>query len=120
MSEEKFYSRFTEKKSSKAEAKNRRREFNRDRDKYFDEKRRGLDKKKQVSFETRNVPVDAKIISSFNCFDEKKLPADAVPLSSPSPTAFNLSQHQGLFQRVSSSHQVAKVLELQIQHQSFQ
>ena len=39
------------------------------------------------------------------------------PLSSPSP-AFILSQHQGLFQWVSSSHQVAKVLELQ--HQSFQ
>ena len=32
------------------------------------------------------------------------------PLSSPSPPAFNLPQHQGLFQRVSSSHQVAKVL----------
>ena len=31
------------------------------------------------------------------------------PLSSPSPPAFNLSQHQGLFQWVSSSHQVAKV-----------
>ena len=42
------------------------------------------------------------------------------PLSSPSPPAFNLSQHQGLFKRVSSSHQVAKVLELQLQHQSFQ
>ena len=42
------------------------------------------------------------------------------PLSFPSPPAFNLSQHQGLFQRVSSSHQVAKVLELQLQHQSFQ
>ena len=42
------------------------------------------------------------------------------PLSSPSPPAFNLSQHQGLFQWVSSSHQVAKVLELQLQHQSFQ
>ena len=41
------------------------------------------------------------------------------PLSSPSPT-FNLSQHQGLFQWVSSSHQVAKVLEFQLQHQSFQ
>ena len=40
------------------------------------------------------------------------------PLSSPSPPAFSLSQHQGLFQRVGSSHQVAKVLELQ--HQSFQ
>ena len=37
------------------------------------------------------------------------------PLSSPSPPAFNLSQHQGLFQGVTSSHQVAKGLELQLQ-----
>ena len=42
------------------------------------------------------------------------------PLSSPSPPAFSLSQHQGLFKRVSSSHQVANVLEFQLQHQSFQ
>ena len=42
------------------------------------------------------------------------------PLSSPSPPAFNLSQHQGLFKWDSSSHQVAKVLEFQLQHQSFQ
>ena len=42
------------------------------------------------------------------------------PLLSPSPPAFNLSQHQGLFKWVSSSHQVAKVLEFQLQHQSFQ
>ena len=42
------------------------------------------------------------------------------PLSSPSPPAFNLSQHQGLFKWVSPSHQVAKVLELQLPHQSFQ
>ena len=42
------------------------------------------------------------------------------PLSSPSLPIFNLSQDQGLFQRVSSSHQVAKVLEFQLQHQSFQ
>ena len=42
------------------------------------------------------------------------------PLSSPSPPAFNLSQYQGLFHRVSSSHQMAKLLELQLQHQSFQ
>ena len=42
------------------------------------------------------------------------------PLSSPSPPAFNLSQHQALFQWVSSSHQVAKVLEFQLQHQSLQ
>ena len=41
-------------------------------------------------------------------------------LSSPSPPALNLSQHQDLFQWVSSSHQVAKILELQHQHQSFQ
>ena len=40
------------------------------------------------------------------------------PLLSPSPPAFNLSQHQGLFKWVSSSHQVAKVLEFQLQHQS--
>ena len=37
-------------------------------------------------------------------------------LSSPSPPALNLSQHQGLFQWVGSLHQVAKVLELQFQN----
>ena len=42
------------------------------------------------------------------------------PLSSPSSPALNLSQDQGLFKWVSSSHQVAKVSELQCQHQSFQ
>ena len=42
------------------------------------------------------------------------------PLSPPSPPTFNLSQHQGLCQWVSSLHQEAKVLELQLQHQSFQ
>ena len=42
------------------------------------------------------------------------------PLSSPSPPAFSLSQHQGLLQSVSSSRQVAKVLEFQLQHHSFQ
>ena len=42
------------------------------------------------------------------------------PLLSPSPSAFNLSQHWGLFQWITSLHQVAKVLELQLQHQSFQ
>ena len=41
-------------------------------------------------------------------------------LSSPSPPAFSLSQHQGLFQWISSSHQVAEILEFQLQHQSFQ
>ena len=42
------------------------------------------------------------------------------PLLCISPPAFNISQHQGLFQWVSSSHQVAKTLELQLHHQSFQ
>ena len=42
------------------------------------------------------------------------------PLSSPSPPAFNVSKHQGLFKWVNSLHQVAKVLEFQLQHQSFQ
>ena len=42
------------------------------------------------------------------------------PLSSPSPPAPNPSQHQGLFKWVNSSHQVAKALEFQLQHQSLQ
>ena len=42
------------------------------------------------------------------------------PLSSPSPPALNLSHHLGLFKWVSSSHQVAKVLEFHLQHQSYQ
>ena len=42
------------------------------------------------------------------------------PLSAPSPPAFNLSQHQGLFKWVNSSHEVAKVLDFQLQHQSLQ
>ena len=42
------------------------------------------------------------------------------PLSSPSPLVFNPSQHQGPFWSVSSSHRVAKVLGLQLQHQFFQ
>ena len=50
--------------------------------------------------------------------------ADAIqpshPLSSPSPPAFNPSQHQALFQGVSFLHQMTKGLGLQLQHQSFQ
>ena len=42
------------------------------------------------------------------------------PLLSPSPPVCSLSQHQGLFQGVSSSQQVAKLLEFQLHHQSFQ
>ena len=48
--------------------------------------------------------------------------SDAIQPSHPLPStpAFNLSQHQDLFQLVGSLHQVAKLLELQLQHQSFQ
>ena len=42
------------------------------------------------------------------------------PVSFPSPSAFNLPQDQGFFHGVSSLHWVAKVLEFQLQHQSFQ
>ena len=42
------------------------------------------------------------------------------PLLFPSPPTFSLAKHQGLFQRVSFSHLVAKVLEFQRQYQSFQ
>ena len=48
------------------------------------------------------------------------MPSNYLILLPPSPPALNLSQHQGLFQKVGSLHQVAKVLELQLQHQSFQ
>ena len=51
---------------------------------------------------------------------ESVIPSNHLILLSPSLPAFNLSQHQGLFKWVSSSHQVAKVLEFQLQHQSFQ
>ena len=56
--------------------------------------------------QTRVLPVGGVILPSH-------------PLSTPSPPAFNHSQHQGLFQWVSSSHQVVKVLQVQVQHQSF-
>ena len=51
---------------------------------------------------------------------ELVMPSKHLILSPASPPAFNLSQHQGLFQWVSSSHWVAKVLELQLHHQSIQ
>ena len=51
---------------------------------------------------------------------ESVMPFNDLILSSLSPPGLNLSQHQGLFKWVSSSHQVAKVLEFQLQHQSFQ
>ena len=46
------------------------------------------------------------------------MPSKHFILFSPSPLAFNLFQHKGLFKRISSSHQVAKVLEFQLLHPS--
>ena len=51
---------------------------------------------------------------------ESVMPSNYLILSPASPPVLNLSQHQSLFKWVSSSHQVAKVLESQLQHQSFQ
>ena len=61
-------------------------------------------------------PVVAQV--HVHCISDVIQPSHPLTLSSPS--AFNFSQHQGLFQWVSSSHQVARVLEFQLQHQSFQ
>ena len=75
------------------------------------------------------TPWTAARQASLSITNSRSLPklvyiSDAIqsshPLLSPSLPAFNLSQHQGLFQWISSSHQVAKVLEFQLQHQSFQ
>ena len=66
-------------------------------------------------------------ITSYTQYDtillaesEEELESLSYPLSFPFPPAFILSQHQGLFQGVSSSHQLAKVLEFQLQQKSFQ
>ena len=71
---------------------------------------------------TPGLPVHHQLLEStqthFHCISDAIQPSH--PLLSPSPLAFNLSQHQGLFQWVSLSHQVVKVLEFQLQHQSFQ
>ena len=53
----------------------------------------------------------------FYCIGDAIQPSH--PLT-PSSSPHNLSQHQGLFQWVSCSHQMTKILELQLQHQSFQ
>ena len=52
--------------------------------------------------------------------NDAMMPSNHLTLLSPSPPALNLSQHQSLFQCVTSSHQMAKVLEYQLQHQPYQ
>ena len=71
---------------------------------------------------TPGLPVHHQLLESTQTHVHQV--SDAIqpshPLSSPSPPAHNPSQRQGLFQWVNSSHEVAKVLEFQLQHQSFQ
>ena len=71
---------------------------------------------------TPGLPVHHQLLEFIQTYVHRV--SDAIqpshPLSSPSPPAPNPSQHQGLFRWVSSLHQVAKVLEFQLQHQSFQ
>ena len=75
-----------------------------------------------MDYSTPGIPVLHQLLELVQT--HVHLVGDAIqtshPLSSPSPPTFNLSQDQGIFQQVSSSHQVAKVLEFQLQHQSFQ
>ena len=68
----------------------------------------------QASLSNSRSPPKPKSIESMMPFQPSH------PLLSSSPPALNLSQHQGLFKWVSSSHQLAKVLEFQLQHQSYQ
>ena len=69
----------------------------------------------QASLSITNSQTLLKLMSM-----ESVMPSNHLILCRPPSPGFNLSQHQGLFQRVSSLHQVAKVSEFQLQHQSFQ
>ena len=75
-----------------------------------------------MNHSTQGLPVHHQLLESTQT--HVHWVSDAIqlshPLSSPSHPALNLSQHQGLFKWVSSSHQVAKELEFPLQHQSFQ
>ena len=77
---------------------------------------------KPMNFSTPGLPVHHQLPEPTQT--HVHLVSDAIqpfhPVSSTFPPALNLSQHQGLFKWVSSSHQAAKVLEYQLQHQSFQ
>ena len=65
-------------------------------------------------------PLSFSVSQSLFKLKSLELVMSSPPLWSSSPPAFNLSQYQGLFWWVDSSHQVAKVLEFQLQLQSFQ
>ena len=74
-----------------------------------------------VNCSTPGLPVHHQLLESTQTHVHRV--GDAIqpshPLSSPSPPAPNLSKHQGLIKWVSSSHQVAKLPEFRLQHQSF-
>ena len=71
---------------------------------------------------TPGLPVHHQLLeftqTHVHCVSDAIQPSH--PLAMPFPPALYLSQHKGLFQWVKSSHEVAKILEFQLQHQSFQ
>ena len=75
-----------------------------------------------MNWSTPDLPVHHQLLEFIQTHVHRV--GDAIqpshPLSSPSPPAPNPSQHQSLFQGVNSWHEVAKILEFQLQHQSFQ
>ena len=75
-----------------------------------------------MNYSMQGLPVHHQLLeftqTHFHQVDDAIQPS--YPLPSPSSPAPNPSQHQSLFQWVNSSHEVAKVLEFQLQHQSFQ
>ena len=75
-----------------------------------------------IDCSTPGLPVHHQLLeftqTHLHCVSDAIQPPH--PRSSPSPPIFNLSQHQGLFQWVSSSYQVATLSEFQLSHQSFQ
>ena len=75
-----------------------------------------------INHSTPGLPVHHQLLGSTHTHVHRVNAAiqPSHPPSSSSPSALNLSQHQGLFQWVSSLHQVAKLLEFKLQHQSFQ
>ena len=79
-----------------------------------------MDRRTQASLSITNSQSLLKLMSIESVMPSNHLIQPSHPLSFPSPPAPNPSQHHGLFQRVNSSHEVAKVLEFQLQDQSFQ
>ena len=75
-----------------------------------------------MNYSTPGLPIHHQLLEStqthVHCASDAIQPSH--PLLSPSPPALNLSQHQDIFKWVNPLHQVSKVLEFQLQHQSFQ